>query len=111
MEKKIEGISDVVLFVLVTIPLFIALITTPFCNGWNEGSMAGTCTIPALEGIYNVFNGIMLSVAFGGFLIILPLILIALVISIRAKTQALSRDEQWNTLPKIAQLVPIASAL
>ncbi len=80
MRTNFENTVDWILAIIFTAPITLLLITTTFCSGWNEGTMAGTCVIPALAVLYNWLNGILLLAAFFGF-IIGPLIFILIVIS------------------------------
>src|SRR3989344_1395803 len=97
-RSKTEGIADAFLFVLVTLPLLAVLVTSSLCGGWNEGSMAGTCTVPAMEGFYNSLMGIFLLLAFGGFLIVGPIVLVLITISLLLKIGRYRRAERPHSL-------------
>lgn len=90
---RIERLSDIVLFILVAVPLILFLLTAPFCNGWNEGSAHGTCSIPALEGIYDFICAAALGLAFsGGFLVVGIVVAISLITSLSIKIIRFSKN-------------------
>lgn len=106
-KSWIETIADTILFVLVTLPLLAGLITAPFCRGFNEGIMdAGRCTLPVLEGLYNGIGDLSLLLLFGGFIFVVPIILIAAVVSLVAKVRRFFHGYRPKTvLAIIAELV------
>ena len=80
--NKLETGADMILLIMVIIPIFILLLTAPFCSGWNEATADGHCTISVLTGLYNFVYGMVFILAFlGGPFIIL----IALLISVTFK--------------------------
>ena len=91
-KRAIEMACDVVLFVLIGIPTIILMITGMFCHGWNEGSMAGVCTISAFTPLYNFMWGLLLIIAFAGGIFIVPIIIIAFVTSIILKILRSNQD-------------------
>ena len=84
MVKSWDGIPDAVLFVLVTIPVACILIMAPFCPGGNEGSWA-TCQPAFLDGLENTLGAFMPLLAFGGFVVVGPIVFFAAVASFVAK--------------------------
>lgn len=82
-RKISERFTDAILLVFITFPLMFISITMPFCNGWNEGSMAGSCDPVFLEGVYNMIMSMGLFLSFTIFFA--PLVLGAVVISLVAK--------------------------
>lgn len=83
-RSLVENIADWFLGIFITAPTFVGMIlwtlTAPYCDGWNEGSMAGTCVIPGLEVLYNSFNNI--GFLYGiSFLLLGPIALLAAVLS------------------------------
>ena len=96
-----ENASDIALFFLATLPFVLEIITNALCTGWNTGTMSGTCTVPALEGIYNVLTGLLFFFVVGGFFFVLPVILIALVVTIVAKIRRYAR----GYTPDIAEII------
>lgn len=81
----LEHVSDALLFLLVTLPVATILLMSFLCSGWNEGSMTGTCSVAGLDSVYNVAMGSLLLLAFGGFILVAPVILIAFCISVVTK--------------------------
>ncbi|OHB18506.1 MAG: hypothetical protein A2854_00025 [Parcubacteria group bacterium RIFCSPHIGHO2_01_FULL_56_18] len=108
MKIALEGISDAALFLLVTLPAVVIWITSLFCQGWNEGTMSGTCTIPVLTGVYDGINGLMLFMAFGGVLLWLPLVLLFVIVSTIIKIRSL---RSADTMTKAANLLFLAIPL
>jgi hypothetical protein len=103
--KTIEGLADAALLILVTVPVALMLVMSPFCGGWNEGTMSGTCTIPLFEGVYNTLNGFLLVIGFGGIIVYGPIVLMALVISIVTKVGGYARGHRWTTMQERVQLL------
>jgi hypothetical protein len=85
---KFENSIDILLWVLFVLPVLtfviLGLLTAPYCSGWNEGSLQGTCTIPGLQDIYNTAqNSAFMYAIFGIFMA--PLVAIGSGISLVQK--------------------------
>ncbi len=82
-----EKTADIILFLFSTSIILIVgtmLLVAPYCSGWNEGSMHGSCTIPMLEGLYNAASNFTLLFAFTGMLTA-PIAIVAALVSLVAK--------------------------
>ena len=89
----------------------VGILLSPFCSGWNEGSMAGTCTILPLDFLYNAVNGFALIFAFTGILWG-PVALFCAVISVMRKIGRYARGG-WPTstserIKEMLRWVPLA---
>jgi hypothetical protein len=113
LKSWAEGIADATLFIFVTVPLLAILVTVPFCSGWNEGTGRGTCTLPILDGLYNRTMGFALLLAFGGVMIVLPIIVIAGLVSVVAKIRRFVRGYRPQTplaiVSELAFIIPIVA--
>lgn len=106
-----EGLSDAFLFVVVTLPVALSLALAPFCSGWNEGSMSGTCSIEFIAGLYDFLNGIFLLLAFGGIIFVFPLIAIAIIVSTVAKLRKFKNgyrpDSVYGVMKEVVYVLPL----
>ncbi len=91
------------LFVLLTVPAMMILITSPFCEDLY-GAGTGTCTPPFLGGIYNNVGSVLDSFFYGSFILWAPILLIALVTSIGIKIHMFANGYRWNTSASILRL-------
>jgi hypothetical protein len=113
LRSRVEGIADTTLFFFVTVPLLAVLITVPFCSGWNESTMAGTCTPPMWEGIYNNIMGLFLIIALAGPIFVVgPVVFVAGVVSVVAKISRFADGYRPRTVSAIALeivlIIPLA---
>jgi hypothetical protein len=98
MKTKTERTIDVVLFVTVTVPTAFLLLTSALCSGWNEGSMEGSCIVPAIDGFYNGLMGLVLILSFFG-IFWLPVLIILVIVNYRLKRKrykAEGRPQTWG---------------
>lgn len=87
----IERTCDATLFFFLAVPFLIPMALAPFCDGWNEGSVSGTCTIPALTELYNDVNAWLMMIAFAGIFFIGPIVLVALATTLILKVIRITR--------------------
>jgi len=84
---RCELLSDSILGLLLVLPA-VALVALSFdCGPWDE-SRAVTCSSPLIEPIAQILQALLLLMAFGGFLLYLPIVAGAYVNSTRYKYRA-----------------------
>ena len=114
-RSRTENISDVILFIGVTIPFLLLWVTGFFCSGWNEGSMSWYCSISLLTPLYNNISYILLLIAFGGIIYIAPFYIIFFLLSLVTKIIRYIRKQYPKTpmsiFVDIVTLVPIISVM
>jgi hypothetical protein len=82
--RRCELISDVILAALLVVPAILLLALSFDCGPWDEGHQP-KCSFPLLDVPAYILQASMLVLAFGGFVLWLPIVLFAYVNSTRYK--------------------------
>src|SRR3989344_5648740 len=111
MNKKLsfEGISDVILLILVTVPLIISSIAGAFCSVLNPSFIEGACYLPPLvASLDRGLSDYMFLMGFGGLIFVGPILLVATVASLVPKVKKFVGGYRPQTARAIAKEVFLA---
>lgn len=91
-----ERISDIFIYVVAIIPLMLLILLVPTCT--PASGMFTNCFLGSLgDSVVQFFDVFAVVMAAGGWMIVLPLLLIASIVSIRRKVK---RYKEMNTSVK-----------